>query len=78
MAVGCNIARITILNVTADKMGVAEASEGGAIHDMSGFIVFGLALGALFLVENIILLVGKLLNRNWCDERLLGYLSDYT
>ncbi len=76
VAVGCNIVRITILNITADKMSVKDATEGGVVHDLSGFIVFALALGVLFLFENIIILIGKLLKRNWCDERLLGFLSE--
>ncbi len=74
VAIGCNIVRITILNITADKLGVEQATEGGAIHDWSGFIVFALALGALFLIESIILKIGKMLKKDWCDDRLLGYL----
>jgi len=75
VAIGCNIVRITILNVTAHHYGVAAAGEGAFVHDMSGLAVFVLALVVLFGLEQVIVQTGKLLGRNWTDPQLLSYLK---
>jgi EpsI family protein len=75
VAIGCNIARITILNLTAHYGSVEMAGPGSAIHDMSGLLVFALALATLFGLEQVIVRLGKWLKRDWIDLRLLGYLE---
>lgn len=75
VAVGCNVVRITILNVTAHYWGVEAAGEGAWVHDMSGLAVFVVALVLLFGLEQLIVGAGKLLGRNWTDPQLLGYLK---
>jgi EpsI family protein len=75
VAIACNIARITGLVVVAHHLGTEAAGEHGWFHDLSGILVFALALALMFGLESSILLLGRLLKRNWTDARLLGYLN---
>ena len=75
VAIACNVARITTLIVAAHHLGTEAAGEHGWVHDLSGMMVFALALGFMFLIESLVLLAGRLLKRNWIDARLLGYLN---
>lgn len=76
IAIGCNIVRITTLNVGAHLWGTQVASEGAALHDWSGILVFVLALAVLFAVESLIVAAGRRLHRPWSDRRLLGFLDN--
>ncbi len=75
VAIACNVARITSLIVAAHHLGTDAAGEHGWFHDLSGILVFALALAFMFLIESAVLLVGRLLKRDWSDARLLGYLN---
>ncbi len=75
VAIACNIARITGLIVAAHHLGIQAAGEHGWFHDLSGILVFALALAMMFALEAAILLLGRLLERSWSDARLLGYLK---
>lgn len=75
VAIACNVARITSLIVAAHYLGTEAAGEHGWFHDLSGIMVFALALGFMFLIESLVLLAGRVLKRNWTDVRLLGYLN---
>lgn len=75
VAIACNVSRITSLIVAAHHLGTDAAGEHGWFHDLSGVLVFALALGFMFLLESAVLLGGKLLKRDWSDARLLGYLN---
>lgn len=76
VAIACNITRITSLIVAAHHLGTDAAGEHGWFHDLSGILVFALALAFMFLIESAVLLVGRLLKRDWSDARLLGYLGE--
>jgi len=78
VAIGCNVARITGLIVAAHHLGVDAAGEHGWFHDLSGLLVFALALVAMFALESLILFVGRVLKRDWSDARLLGFLTTLT
>ncbi len=75
VAIACNVARITSLIVAAHHLGTDAAGEHGWFHDLSGILVFGLALAFMFLIESAVLMAGRVLKRNWTDARLLGYLN---
>jgi len=75
VAIASNIARICALVVAADHLGTEVAGEHGWFHDLSGILVFALALALMFLLESLVLLAGRLLKRDWFDARLLGYLN---
>lgn len=75
VAVFCNVVRITFLNLIAHYHSVEMAGPDSTLHNLSGMLVFALALALLFGVEQLILLAGRLLMRDWSDERLLGYLD---
>lgn len=75
VAIGCNIVRITGLNVVAHYDSVEAAAEGAWFHDYSGLFVFILALGVLFGLEALVILLGKWSGRDWVDQRLLPFLS---
>ena len=75
VAIACNVARITSLIVAAHHIGTDAAGEHGWFHDLSGVLVFALALAFMFLLESAVLLAGKVLKRDWSDARLLGYLN---
>lgn len=74
-AVGCNVLRITSLNVVAHHYGVDAAAEGAWFHDLSGLFMFAVALAFLFSVEGIIIFLSKRFKRQWVDEKLLGFLD---
>ncbi len=71
-----NALRITGLLVVAHHDGIAAASEGGWFHDLSGLLIFVLALGILFAIEYLIILGARLTGRDWVDERLMGFITD--
>lgn len=75
LAVACNMVRITALIVVAHHHGVEQAGPGSWFHDLSGFLVFALALGVMFAIERLIMFAGTRLNKTWTDPRLLGYLE---
>ncbi len=75
VAIACNIARICGLIVAAHHLGTDVAGEHGWFHDLSGILVFALALALMFMLESAVLLAGRVLKRNWFDARLLGYLN---
>ncbi|MBI1336488.1 MAG: EpsI family protein [Phycisphaera sp.] len=76
VAIGCNIVRITALNVGAHHWGTDAVAAGSTYHDMSGLLVYALALATLFGVEGLIVWGGKLLKRPWSDNKLMGYLDN--
>jgi exosortase/archaeosortase family protein len=45
-----NVVRITLLLVVAHYVGVKQAT--GAFHDVSGFVLYAVALGGLLLVRH--------------------------
>ena len=69
VAIACNVARITSLIIAAHHIGTDAAGEHGWFHDLSGILVFALALAFMFLLESAVLLLGKLLKRDWSDAR---------
>lgn len=75
VAIACNICRITTLNLVAHYVSVDAAGPDSWVHDFTGLAVFALALGFLFLLEQGILALGRLLKRDWSDPRLLAYLD---
>jgi EpsI family protein len=75
IAIATNIVRITTLNVVAHHWGVEMAGPDSTVHDMSGLLVFALALAMLMGMEHLIVWMGKWLKRDWTDQRLLGYLE---
>ncbi len=75
VAIACNVVRITGLIVAAHHLGTDVAGEHGWFHDLSGILVFALALGMMFLLESGVLVLGRILKRDWFDARLLGYLN---
>ncbi len=75
VAVGCNVVRITGLIIVAHYDSIDAATAGGWFHDLSGLAVFGIALGAMFGLELIILLLSRKLGRDWVDTRLMGYID---
>ncbi len=75
VAIACNVARITGLIVAAHHLGTEVAGEHGWFHDLSGILVFALALALMFMLESGVLLAGRILKRDWFDARLLGYLN---
>ncbi len=75
VAVVTNIIRITMLNLSSVHISPESAAPGGWVHDFGGLAVFALALAILFGVEALIIKVGKWLNRDWSDPRLMGYLD---
>ncbi len=75
VAMATNIVRITSLNLVANYYGVDAAGPNSTFHDMSGLLVFIVALAMLFGIEQIILFAGRMLKRNWADTRLLGFLD---
>ena len=75
VAIFSNIIRITSLNLVANRYGVPAAGEEGWFHGVSGIMVFAIALGLLFGLEQAIIVLNRLLKRHWVDHRLLGYLS---
>jgi EpsI family protein len=78
VAIACNVTRITSLIVAAHHLGTDAAGQHGWFHDLSGILVFALALAFMFLLESAVMLVGRLLQRDWSDARLLGYLNAIT
>jgi EpsI family protein len=75
VAIACNVVRITGLVVAAHHLGTDVAGEHGWFHDLSGILVFALALGMMFMIESGVLLLGRIFKRDWFDPRLLGYLN---
>ena len=75
VAIACNVVRITSLNLVAHNFTVADAGPGSAFHDLSGLLVFAVALGILFGLERVIILANNQLGRQWVDDRLLGFLE---
>lgn len=76
LAIGCNILRITSMNVVAHHYSVEAAGEESWFHTFSGIMVFALALAAMFAVEQIIIWASKRWKKDWVDQRLLGYLDE--
>ncbi len=75
VAVVCNVVRITSLNLVAHYFSVADAGPGSAFHDLSGLLVFAVALGILFGIERLVIFASVKLDRSWVDERLMGFLE---
>jgi EpsI family protein len=75
VAVLSNVVRITSLNLVAHYYSVDAAGPGSWFHDLSGLLVFAMALAILFGVEQVIILLGRWLKRDWVDLRLLGFLE---
>lgn len=59
VAVGANAARVATLIVIADMAGVPAAT--GKLHDLSGLLVFVLALGMMFGLEKLLIRLQRLL-----------------
>jgi len=53
VAIGCNVVRIVSLMVVAHHFGIKAAGPEGWYHDMSGLLVFVLALGVLFALKTM-------------------------
>lgn len=75
VAIICNTIRITSLNVVAHYYSTQEAGPGGGFHDLSGLLIFALALAILFGIEQLIILTGRMLKREWSDRSLMGFLN---
>lgn len=75
-AIGCNILRITSMNVVAHHYSVEAAGEESWFHTFSGIMVFALALAAMFGVEQLIIFFSNRWKKDWVDQRLLGYLDE--
>ncbi len=75
VAVACNVVRITSLNIVAHYFSVDAAGPKSAFHDLSGLLVFGVALGMLFGLEQLVIVLNKWMKRDWVDHRLLGFLE---
>ncbi len=75
VAVVTNVIRITALNVVAHHYSIAAAGPGAWFHDLSGLLVFAMALAILFGLEQAIIGLSKLLKKDWVDHRLLGFLE---
>ena len=75
VAVASNIVRITSLNLAAHYGSIQIAGPKGWFHDLSGLLVFALALGFLFTLEQAVITLSKVCRRDWIDYRLLGYLD---
>ena len=76
VAIGCNVVRITSMNLMAHYESVEAAGPDSTFHTVAGVAVFGLALVVLFGVEQLIIFVSTKYNKDWTDSRLLGYLDD--
>jgi len=76
LAIACNIARITSMNVVAHHFSVEAAGEESWFHTFSGIMVFALALAAMFGIERIIIFASNRWKKDWVDQRLLGYLDE--
>ena len=76
LAIGCNVLRITSMNVVAHHFGVAAAGEESWFHTFSGIMVFAMALAAMFGIEQLIIWASKHWKKDWVDQRLLGYLDE--
>jgi len=75
VAVGCNVVRITSLNLAAHYGSVQIAGPGGWFHDFSGLLVFAMALACLLGLERAVMGFGRWRGRCWVDWRLLGFLE---
>ena len=75
VAIVTNVIRITVLNLVAHHHSVEAAGPDSGFHDLSGVLVFVVALAILFGIEQVIILTGKLLGRKWVDHRLFGFLE---
>ena len=53
IAVAANIVRIAVLTIVANNYSVAEATPGGHVHDLMGFVVFVIAFCIMFLLESL-------------------------
>lgn len=76
LAIGCNVLRITSMNVVAHHFSVAAAGEESWFHTASGISVFAMALAAMFAIEQAIIWASKRWKKDWVDQRLLGYLDE--
>jgi len=54
VAVGCNILRITVLNVGAVGLSVASVGEGGWVHDTTGFAMFAVAIAIQYGLDRML------------------------
>lgn len=75
VAILCNMIRITTLNVSAHYGSIEIAGPGGWVHDLSGLLVFAIALGVLFTIEQAVVMLGNLLKRDWSEIKLMAYLD---
>ncbi len=75
VAMACNVARITVLNLVAHHFSVEAAAPRGWVHQLTGLLVFALALATLFAIEQAIILFANTFKRPWVDPRLLGFLA---
>ena len=75
VAILSNIIRITSLNLMAHYVSVEVAGPGGWFHDLSGLLVFAMALAILFGLEQLVIVLNRVLKRDWVDIRLLGFLD---
>ncbi len=76
LAIGCNIARITSMNLVSHYFSVEAAGEDSWFHMASGIMVFALALAAMFGIERLIIFASTRWKKDWVDQRLLGYLDE--
>lgn len=74
MAMFCNVVRIASLNWAADRLGIEVATPGGWFHDLSGLLVFVMALVLLLGFEQFVVFLNRWLRRDWVDEHLLKFL----
>lgn len=76
IAIACNVVRITSMTIVSHHWSVEAAGPESWFHMASGVGVFAIALGFMFLVEQIIILAARKFNKDWTDSRLLGYLDE--
>jgi len=54
VAIVCNIGRITVLNIGADRFGIACAAEGGWLHEITGPALFAAAIATQYGLDRLL------------------------
>lgn len=75
IALACNVVRITIMTVACHLFGTQVVHANGWLHAVSGLCAFAGALVLLTALERMIASSGRMLGRDWTDDRLFGFLS---
>jgi exosortase len=73
IAVAANIVRIVVLTLVAGRWDVALATPGGWVHDMMGFLVFGIAFCIMFMLEEVLDLLPGAKSAGWLGSGLWNH-----